>query len=175
MKKTFFSIGMNCFIPSQDVKFIIDSTAKVSKKIIDETTQAQESENTMKIYNMVPRASKRLSLILMNNGDLYYSRLRPDTLANKYLITGQHLIKVGTGLYISVDNIKGVIGYETTVATNVRNKADETKLANLSLVRKTKKRKSTLLLKDGSVVSVALTPRKLLEDFLSEKELTGDE
>lgn len=171
MKNKFISIGMNSFIPINGIKYILDSEARISKRIIDEVKASENYETGRKIFNCVPRASKRLTIILMNNNDIYYSRLRPNTIAERATLTGLELIKVGTGLYLSVYNIKGVFGFETTVATNVRGESEETKIANnISLVRKTKKRKSTIVLKDGTSVSVALTPRKLLENFIASKE-----
>ena len=153
-KYKFISIGKTIFVPTSSVKMLIDAKADVSKAYIKSAKLAD------KILNVVPKNEMRVSLVLMDDDALYLTRYRADTISDRMRAVGCFTLKIAPGIYIPVDNIKGVYGFSTTLATKLRKShKDDT---NISLVRGTKRRKSTIVLKTGEFLNVAYPPEVLM-------------
>lgn len=154
-KSGYISIGKEAYIRGNDIKFVLDSNCKEAKRSVQFATKDQ------KFYNFVARSSKRLTTIVMLDGRVYVSGFLPKKIIERLQEQGLHFIKVGSGLFLSVNQIDSFYGFNGTIATQLRrNRRDGT---NISLVRSTKQRKTTILLKNGECVSVVCTPAKIVE------------
>lgn len=151
----FISIGKEIFIKGSDVQQVLDYESKEARR---RTRFAIEQKM---FYNCVARTCKRLSVIITNDGRVFGTGFLPKTIIERLAQVGFHFLKVGSGLFLSVNQIDSFYGFNGVVATQLRKARLET--ANISLVRKTKQRKTTILLKTGECVSVACTPEKIVE------------
>lgn len=154
METKFISIGKSIFIPANRVKILIDAKADIAKAYIKSAKMAD------KVLNVVPKNEMRVSLVVMDDDYTYLTRYRSDTISDRLRGVGLYTLKVAPGIYIPVDNIKGIYGFSTTLATKCRK--DHKDDTNISLVRGTKRRKSTLVLKTGEFLNVAYPPETLM-------------
>ena len=153
----FISIGKTIYVPVKSVKMLMDAKADVAKNRI------KEAKLSNKILNTVPKNETRVSLVIMDDDTIYLTRYRADTINDRLRSTGTFTLKVAPGIYIPVDNIKGIYGFSTTLATKLRKEhKDDT---SISLVRGTKKRKSTLVLETGEFINVAYPPETLIDSI----------
>lgn len=154
--KKFFSIGRDSYIPCDEVKAILSGDAHVAKKII------KNAKEKNVLYNVVPKNNKRLSIIWMFDDTVYLTGYKAQTLAKRAIETGTVFIKVGPELYLPVDHIKGIFPFGSTLATRVRTEKEEIN-SNTSFVRKSQRRKTSIFLADGEVISVAYSPNRVME------------
>lgn len=152
----FFNIGKESYLKTSLVKAVVDSQTAIGKKLVKE---AKETEK--EVFNLVSKTEKRLSVVWTFSGDVYLTKYKSRTLVSRLEEKGLKLIKVGPGLYLPVDHIISFFSFGNTTAARVRMEEER----KMSFVRKSQKRKTTLLLSDGEVVSVAPEPSKILESI----------
>jgi regulator of extracellular matrix RemA (YlzA/DUF370 family) len=165
--KKFFSIGKDSYIQSESVKAIVDSNSAVGQRI---SKLAKEKEM---VYNTVSKNEKRLSVVWFFSGEVFYSALKPKTLAKRMDERGKFTLNVGPGLFLPIDHIKSFFGFGTALATKVRTSKELDKTP-MSFVRKSQKRRTTIIMSDGEVISVSFSPNTVLERIgKAEKLLNG--
>lgn len=154
--KEFFLLGKGTYIRCENVKYILDSESKAAGQMLDKARATGT-----RIVNLVGQKDKRLTVVTTFDGTLYLSGFKPSTIADRLEKAGVKTIRVDTGTYLPRINILEVYSFDGTVATKLRKTCDPD--SNVSLVRRTRKRKTTLRLKNGELVSVVCTPSKVAE------------
>src|SRR5574344_259830 len=147
----FISIGTKNFIQAAGLKLVADADSKAASKIVS------EAKGTGKAFSSVTKGQKRVSVIVMRDDRVYLTGYRSDTIAERMSDKGVRTLKVAPGIYIPTNIIKGVFDYGSTLATKLR--TDRNGAApNISLVRKTAKRRSAVLIDTGEVINIAPAP-----------------
>lgn len=172
--RSFIAIGKGAFVPSNFVKLLIDAEAKAADKLTSDAREAGLIRST------VTKGQKRVSIVVMKDNLTYLISYRADTIAERLEEKGVCTIKVAPGIYVPADNINGIYEYGSTLATKLR--TGQNAAPNVSLVRKTTKRRSSLLLDTGEILNISPTPdlvvRKLekvgnVDNFSGDQEIHG--
>jgi regulator of extracellular matrix RemA (YlzA/DUF370 family) len=165
----FFVAGQGAYLPSTQVKAILDYEANVTKNIF------RRAEASNLVNDVCSGHQKRRALIWMDNNTYILTDVAVDTINRRVNDVGTRTIAIGRGFYIPVDHISGVFDFNSNCAAKLR-KRSETMQDQFSFVRIPKQvknsdkktsnsvraRKTTILLKSGENISVVYSPETII-------------